>query len=238
MAVLYFVTPAWGRYEMVRICLEQRRRVIEELRLVGIEAHQVVVADDENLNIAVSVGAHTVRRDNRSLGAKFNDGMQYAGENGADWIVPIGSDSWIVSDYFYPLTDPSHTLTSPTYASVTRRELVTLRVAPQRLDRAAGPYVFHRSLLEPCGFRPAGEALGKGVDRSTVAGIRAHSTIIWEPRTIHPFQYIGFRYPPFLTSHQKLSQKWGVGAHVPWPTLAEYYPRDLVKAAQEAMGHD
>ena len=56
MGALYFITPAFRRYELTAVCLEQHQRVIDELAKSGIEAHQVVVADDENLDIARSRG--------------------------------------------------------------------------------------------------------------------------------------------------------------------------------------
>src|ERR1035437_1174260 len=108
---LWFVTPAWGRFEIVAVCLEQRARVIAELAADGIEAHQVVIADDENLDIARALGADVVESPN-VVARKFNDGMEYAGKHGADWIVPIGSDSWIATDYLRGRDDPFYTRTS------------------------------------------------------------------------------------------------------------------------------
>jgi len=232
---LWFVTPAWQRYGIVEICLEQRRRVIEELAAHGIEAHQVVIADDENLDIARAAGAEIVVRDNEMVGRKFNDGMEYAGKHGAEWIVPIGSDSWIATDYFLPLVKPRLTLTSPAYAVVTPTTLAQLTVAPLRLAHSAGPYVFHRSLLEPCDFRPSAEDSNM-VDTSTIAGIERHTPIRWQVRTLHPFQYVGFRIPPMMTTYHSLWRRWGVAElNPPWPTLRRYYPRDLVERARALM---
>ena len=99
---VWFVTPAWRRFALSAVCFEQRRRVIDELAAHGIEAHCVVVADDRNLALAREAGFETVKRDNRWLGSRFNDGIEYAGLHGAEWIVPIGSDSWIDPAYFLP----------------------------------------------------------------------------------------------------------------------------------------
>lgn len=231
---LWFVTPAWKRFEMTAICLEQRQRVIAELADHGIEAHQVVIADDDNLDIARSLGCATVERDNAMVGRKFNDGMEYAGQHGAEWIVPIGSDSWIATDYFLDLEESRFTRTSEAYCSVTAGTLAELWVSPDNLAHSAGPYVFHRNLLEPVAFRPSAEG-SVMVDTSTIRGIQRRSRIRWRPHTVHPFQYIGFRVSPMMTSHRNLVRRWGVAEHQPWNTLRRYYPRDLVERARKVM---
>lgn len=232
---LWFVTPAWQRYEMTAICLEQRQRVIAELLSHGIEAYQVVVADDENLDIARSLGCHTFERDNQMVGRKFNDGMEYAGKQGAEWIVPIGSDSWIDPAYFLNPTRPRYTRTSEAYCSVTKDTLAELWVSPRRLAHSAGPYVFHRTMLAPAGFRPSAED-SRMVDTSTISGIeQAGRPVRWRPYTVHPFQYVGFRVPPMMTAHASLMRRWGKAEHEPWSTLARFYPTDLVDRARIVM---
>jgi hypothetical protein len=231
---LWFVTPAWQRYEITAICLEQRKRVIAELLSHGIEARQVVIADDENLDIARALDCDIVERDNEMVGRKFNDGMEYAGKHGAEWIVPIGSDSWIATDYFLDLDSPRYTRTSEAYCSVKSDVLAELWVSPDRLAHSAGPYVFHRTLLEPAGFRPSAEG-SVMVDTSTIRGIERHKRIRWRTHTVHPFQYIGFRAQPMMTSHNNLVRRWGVAKHNPWSTLRRYYPPDLVERARAAM---
>ena len=104
---MWFVTPAWQRYELTAVCLRQRQWVIEQLADHGIEARCVVVADDENLDIARALGFDVVeQRNDRGLGRKFNDGYEHAARAGATWIVPIGSDSWIDPRYFLPAPAP------------------------------------------------------------------------------------------------------------------------------------
>jgi hypothetical protein len=231
---LWFVTPAYGRYEMTAICLEQRRRAIAELGKRGIEAHQVVVADDGNLDVARSVGADIVEAAN-VLGQKWNLGMEYAGRQGAQWIVQIGSDSWIDPAYFNPLTHPRHTLTSTLYCAVTATSLARLNVSPKRLEHSAGPYVFHRSLLEPSAFHPCAIA-SRMTDTSTIRGIIASGgRLRWRPRNVHPYQYVGFRVPPMMTSYAALTRRWLVVEEEPWSVLARHYPVDLVERARVLM---
>lgn len=227
--MIYFVTPAYQRFELTAVCLEQRQRVIDRLAGAGIEARCVVVADDENLDTARALGFDTVERDNEWLGRKFNDGIEYAATHGAEWIVPIGSDSWIAASYFTPEPDPSLTVTSALYTVVESERMAYLHVG----NRGAGPYMFHRSLLDP-NFRPARDDISRYVDSSTVAGIT--KPIEWHHRDLHPLQYIGFRGQPHLTPYKRLKEAWGVSESTdPWDQLAKHYPLDLVERARLAL---
>lgn len=242
MTTLWFVTPAWRRYEMTALCLEQRRRVIEALAGHGIEAHQVVIADDENLDIARSVGAETVECPNEEdgkviLGRRWNLGTQYAARQGAEWFVQIGSDSWIDPGFFLPLLSPEATLTSPAYAAVLPDRMAVLAVSPRNLRHAAGPYVFHRSLMAPSDFAPC-EEHSLFTDTSTVAGIERTTgrPIKWVARTVHPYQYIGFRVAPMMTTYEALRNRWLTREYQdPWTVLRRAYPADLVERARVVM---
>lgn len=228
--MIYFVTPAWQRFELSAVCLEQLRRVIDELALHGVEARCVVVADDDNLDIARGLGFDTVEQDNTWLGRKFNDGQEYAGRQGAEWIVPIGSDSFIDPAYFLPLPESHLSRTSAMYAPVELDRLAELRVG----RGGAGPRMFHRSLLAPVGFRPAPDEINRNTDHATLRGIGR--PVRWEWRDIHPLQYIGFRHPPFITRYDRLWSWWGVAERTnPWELLAGVFPADLVERARIAM---
>ena len=226
---IWFVTPAWGRFELSAVCFEQRAQVIAELAARGIEAQCVVVADDENLELARAHGFATVERDNEWLGRRFNDGMQYAGEHDASWVVPIGSDSWIDIEYLLPLPSIRSARTSRFYAVVKPD-----RIAQLVVERGgAGPYMLPAAALARAHFRPAKDELHRGIDGSTLAGL---GRLRWQYRDLHPLQYIGFRGNPHLTSYDRLWQYWGEREEGdPWTLLAERYDRVLVAAAQKAL---
>ncbi len=227
---VWFVTPAWGRFEMTAICLEQRSRAMETLAANGIDAHQVVIADDQNLDIARALGFDVVEQNNEWLGRKFNDGQEYAGRHGAEWIVPIGSDSFVDPAYFIPLPLRRVTRTSRIYAPVEPDRLAELRVG----QVGAGPHMFHRALLEPRRFRPAPDRIMRNTDHLTIKGIGRR--IRWEWRDLHPLQYVGFRAPPFITRYDRLWDRWGVAERLdPWDRLAQTYPADLVERARRYM---
>lgn len=229
-ASLWFITPAWRRFALSAVCFEQRRQVIVELAASGIEAHCVVVADDENLELARAAGFETVERDNEWLGRRFNDGIEYAGQHGADWIVLVGSDSWVEAAYFSPLPVPDVIRTSTFLCTVTSDRLAHLEITP---NHGGGPYMIHRSHLKP-GFRPAADLIGRHIDRSTVRGLVG--PITWELRDLNRFQHVSFRGNPHLTRYEKLWNHWGVEEHRdPWEQLAAHYAPALVDAARVAI---
>lgn len=221
---VWFVTPAFRRYEVSALCLEQRRWVIDRLAESGIAAQCVVVADDENLDIARSFGFATVERDNEWLGRRFNDGIEYAATHGAEWIVPIGSDSWIAPAYLDPLPDPKLTRTATRYALASRQALAELEVG----GNGVGPYMIHRRRL-PKSRRPAVDELSRGIDGSTLAGLR---NLRWEVRDLHPLQYVALRSTdPQLNPYKHLVKRFGVREYRGgrWERLAKVYPPDLVQ---------
>lgn len=227
--MIYFVTPAFRRYELSEVCFEQRRRVIDELADHDIEARCVVVADDRNLDIARDLGFDTVRQNNDWLGRKFNDGIEYAARHHAEWIVPIGSDSWINPWYLMPLPDSDLTRTSGLYAVVESHRMATLQVGAKN---PAGPHMIHRDRL-PHNLRPARDELMRYVDSSTLAGLR---DLHWQHWDVHPLQYVGFRGQPHLTPYDRLWRAWGVRETTdPWTELAAHYPADLVERARRCL---
>lgn len=234
MTLLYFVTPAFDRYELSELCCDQRLDVIATLAEHGIEARCVVVADDANLDIARARGFDVVEQSNEWLGRKFNDGIEFAGKAGADFIVPIGSDSWIDPAYFLPQLAGNAVLTAEGYCHVTADRLGEARITHAR---GVGPFVFPRALLEPTRFRPSVEKTKSGVDSATVRGIiRKYGQITWQMRDLHPFQYIGFRVQPMITPFAQLMKYWGIEEHAdPWRILAQHYPAPLVARAERLL---
>jgi hypothetical protein len=229
MSLLYFVTPAWQRFELSRVVFSQRKRVIDALSEHDVEARCVVVADDANADIAESFGFDVLRRPNYALSRRFNDGIQHAAQQGAEWIVPIGSDSFIDPAYLFPLPDEGVLRTSTLYAIAESGRLGQLRV---KSGTGVGPYMIPRSIL-PKSQRPANEHRKRGVDTSTIRGLRSG----WRREVVdlHPWQYVGFRSHPQMNSYDKLYGRLGVGEESEVAErLSEYYPADLVDLALTA----
>ena len=230
VASLWFITPAWRRFALSAVCFEQRRQVMAELERRGIEARCVVIADDENLELARAAGFDTVERDNDFLGRRFNDGYEYAALRGATWFVPVGSDSWVKVEYFDPLPEPGVIRTSTYLATVTADRIAHLEVKP---NHGGGPYMIPRELLPP-GYRPAQDLIRRGTDRSTIDGLVSRPR--WVTHDVERLQHVSFRGEVHVTSYAALWYHWGVREERnPWEQLAEAYDQPLVDAARKAI---
>jgi len=227
--VIYFVTPAWQRFDLTKVVLEQRRACIDFLNARGVQAQQVVIADDENADIADSLGFEVIRKRNYALGRRFNDGIAHAARNGAEWIVPIGSDSFLDPAYLFPLPTDGRMRSSTLYALAEPGRLGRLR---KRTGTGIGPYMIPRVCL-PRTLRPASEVKRRGIDSSTLQGLRLRPRV--EFTDLHPWQYVGFRSYPQMNPYDKLYSRIGVSEEPEVvERLSEYYPQGLVERALEA----
>lgn len=227
--LVYFVTPAWRRLELSEVVFAQRRLCVSYLAERGVEARSVVIADDENLELARAAGFETIERDNRWLGRRFNDGIEHAARQGADRIVPIGSDSFLDPAFLFPLPPRRRIRSSPLYAVAERDRLARCYVR----GPGAGPYMIPPDRL-PTDLRPSAERRARGIDRSTLAGLRR--PLLWEHVELHPYQYVGFRGEPRMNDYERLRDRIGVGEEQDVAEiLSEHYPRRLVERALAAL---
>jgi hypothetical protein len=235
MASLWIVTPAHGRLGLTSIVFEQRARLCDELIRRGIDANCVVVACDENLELADEFGFASVERDNEWLGMRFNDGYQAAARLGVDYVMPCGSDSFLDPSYFDDLpSQPDSTIKLSRWYSV----------YPAAGDRRGEIYVkapigvsftIPTTLLEPFGYRPCENAIKKGCDTSTFRTItRPRRSSDWSlvEREGHPLEIVGFHTnsETQISSYHKLVRRWGVRevTEQPFDALRAVYPTDLV----------
>lgn len=229
---VWLVSPAWGRYAVTRIALAQRAHLAGVLAARGIDCHAVVVADDENLDIAREYDFATVEMDNDGgLGRRFNAGYRYAAEQGADYFVHIGSDDWIHPDVFSPLLAP---LTPRPIIAGTQIAFVNLptgHLKRARLDGPHGviPWIIPRAVLEPCGFAPIRPERARGMDGDLVRGLRrAHVKAQWVFDDPHDVARVDFKSDVNINSFDRVPGTAGGDA---WAALRERYPVELVELA-------
>lgn len=216
----------------------------------------VIVADDENLDIAHGFGFDTVVQSNDELGRKFNDGIEFACRQGADFVVLIGSDDWMHADLFDRL--PADEGREPTFDEgvtavtwgpgpevITGRVLTLVNLAGGVLQRlhvrshyGVIPWIFPRSALEPSGFRPIKESVNRGIDGSMIAGLGFSPN--WVFTDPHDLCRVDFKSKVNLTPYRGLAKNLGYGAEEtdPWSLLAEKYPATLVDQARELSARE
>lgn len=220
---LVFVTPAWRRLTLSRICFAQRQNLIEDLSKSGIEATCVVVSDDANLDTAKEFGFETVVRDNRYLGRRFNDGYERALEMGADYICPVGSDTWLHPDLVKKLVaGETHIQASRSYALVRKdgKRLAEVKLIGRY---AYGCWVIPAPLFTTP--RPCGERKPSGCDRSAFKRLDApFKEVPWKA-----LDAIGFRAKPHLTQYESYFGRHDVKEYPqPFERIAKRYPAGLV----------
>jgi hypothetical protein len=228
---LWFIMPANGREDLARVCLRQLRRTCDLLEGYGIRASAVVIADDGNLETADGLGFATVERDNKPLGRKFNDGYELAGMAGVDYMVPLGSDDWVDPHWVGAVLPPDDTMRcSRGLAMVSPdREQVALLDVPH--VGGHGIRVIPRAMLEPCGFRPAGEDRDRAVDVSVLRGIGRSLGQL--PRIdyfeLHPYQVVDRKSPANQLNTLEMCHPYQVRVLPdPFGRLARFYPVDAI----------
>ncbi len=235
MISVWLVTPAHRRYDLSEVCFAQHAWVAAELAKVGIAVTSCVVADDENLRLAKRHGFATVKRKNDYLGARWNDGYQFAASERADFIVPMGSDSWIHPSFFEKLPDPKGTdlLTGRFYALVDEDGAKLSRLSI-KIAGGVGPNVVPTWMMGAHGWRPVGNTLKRGCDGSLLRALQSAHDVRYKWRNHDPLQYIGWKsHGEQLNSYERLVERYGSGAEEdPWAVLPTMYPAELVDAAR------
>lgn len=241
MTTLAFVVPAYRRFELTRVCLRQLARTCDALAARGIDATTVVVADDENLQVAELLGFATVRRENSPLGRKFNDGIEYAASPrylGCEYVVPIGSDNWIDPELVVAQMPPEGMIGAHRLCLMIHESGV--RSCPLRIhyDGGDGIRTIPSSILEPLDYRPAEEDRNRAIDTSiwTRLGRANRRMPGLHYVDIHPAQVISFQ-----SADEQLNHYWqlrsafraGDEREDHWDELARYYPAQAIAEVRE-----
>jgi glycosyltransferase involved in cell wall biosynthesis len=232
------VSPAWRRFSITRLVLAQRRCLCDELAARGHTANSVIVADDDNLDIAAGYGFATVELDNSDLGARFNVGYQYAAEQGADVFVHVGSDDWVHPDTFNILNEQH-----PEPFLVAQRSYLILDLHAQVAKRCyvsnmwgSIPWLISRRAMENTGFAPIEKAgLMRGIDgaiasRLTIKGVN------WVFQDAPAEWCVDWKSKTNITPYLGVAHTLGVGdEQEPRTVLADWYPDWLVALAEETV---
>ncbi len=232
MRTLCFVVPAHGRLEIAQVCFRQLRRTCDALLERDILADAVVIADDENLELAQACGFATVERENTGLGAKINDGYQLAAEHGAEFFVPCGSDDWVHQDW---IALPRNDVTVVTHWSTVVNEDCT-KLAKLSIRFGDGVRVYTRQTLQKVGFRPAPEdrqrAMDAATDNATAGGATKHF------HDTNPLHIVDFKSSANLNDYHGCQIHYGRQNESDdvWGQLAALYPAEAISEMQAVHG--
>jgi len=234
MAALWFVVPAHGRVELASICLRQLRRTCDALTAEGVEATAVVIADDENLDTARDLGFATVERDNRSLGARFNDGIQLACDAAfnarpVDYVVPCGSDDWVDHRLFLDLP-AQDTMVGFQTISFVREDGREMTHRFLNYSGGCGIRIWPRELMARLDYRPADEDRKRACDTSILVNSKRAGAFHIEYRDIDPRQIVDWKSPGAnLNTYRDVSARYRSREVTdPFDALADLYPADLL----------
>lgn len=234
------LSAAWRRFDVTRLVLQQRQALCAELAARGVQATSLIVADDENIDIAREYGALTLEHPNDPLGAKANAGLQHAASL-ADWVVWIGSDDWIHPDAFDPLLaeapdGPGRIIAGQRLSMVdtTTGEIQRIRTPSQY---GAIPWFLESRLLQArqaVRRGPIRPEIPRGLDGSLVQGLRRSLTPFrHETHDMHEFRCVDFKTPENLSAYEGVKNVLADGAPEPAaPVLRQWFPPDLVDQAE------
>jgi len=246
---VWLVSPAWRRYSVTRLALAQRRRLCDALALKGIEAHSVVVADDENLEIAREFDFDTVEMPNDDVGMKFNAGIRYAAEQGADVFVHVGSDDWVHPCAFDVLNELDLSLApdpvwEPGQCIVWRRgpivlaqrqativDLPTGRVLRCNVAGSRGviPWFIPRICMDVNDWHPIAPGKMRGIDAALAKGLAIRPN--WVFQEMPDDTLVDWKSGTNITPYIALATNIGRGEPVGLDALRERYDDDLVDMA-------
>lgn len=227
---LWLVSPAWRRFDVTRLALAERRWLCDELAARGLTARGVIVADDENLELAAEYGFDALDFPNdRGLGAKFNAGFDYALARGADYIIHVGSDDWLHPDFFVGLPELDERRV-PVIVAAGRIAVVHLPSGlgfVQEADRRWGviPWAIPRhAFVSP---EPVEPGISRGVELSLTQRLARHDFQLHDP---HAYVSVDFKSEVNVTPYAQVAH---LGEQRPlWDELAKHYPAELVELAR------
>ena len=242
MTSLFFVVPAHGRLDKSRVCLRQLSRTCDTLSESGVQAHVIVVAEDENLDIAAELGFLTVPCGNSPLGRKWNEGYLTAGKSGADFVVPFGSDDWVDPNLFLLDLLPEDKIRCSRQSAVVRedgRRITQLSINYHAShDYGDGVRVLPKALMDKVGWRPVEGGRERAIDTSI---IRKLSHVSGKPEAvfcdIHPYQIVDFKSGRGQLNSYDACRNFRASQELdPWEELAGRYPDEALAEMREVYG--
>jgi hypothetical protein len=230
---IWFITPAFHRSDVSEVVYAQRAEMLKTIKEAGHDAQAVVISDDENIDLAKQQGFATIVTKNDYLGRKWNEGYQLAAKEGADYVCPVGSDSWLdpafIIDYLNDPTEGRVVVSSRHYSVVHK---TGRRRGQFFVDYEGGTTMFFSTeSIRHCKYRPVSEKIQSGCDGSTIKTLNARGKPRFLINEKHKLETVAFQTFPQITSYDNLVKRWGVGEarnKAVFVDLEDHYPKELV----------
>jgi hypothetical protein len=224
---LLFVCPAYQRYDLSQITFRQMAYMRERLRGRGLETDILVVANDDNLDIAADHGLLTMIYENL-LGQKLNEGYAYAAREGYEYVCALGSDSWMDPDRLAWLPAPEAILCTRNLALVDRDGDLQ-RLLRIGYDGGAGSRIIPLHWLKPYDYRPLHPTQMSGCDTETLMAIcrRVERPPAVVYTDLHPYEIVSFQSAQQVT-RDAFWEPHVVDRERALAGLADHYPDRLV----------
>ena len=237
MKRVFIVTPAWGRIDVSKIVFSNFRYIKSALFKYGISVEVVVVADDANLSLAKKYGLKSVMSKNDYLGKKFNDGYQFAFNNGADLVIPVGSDSLISPSIIKSSLSMSkeNTIVFSSIHSVIREDGKMIGNIKSRVSRdnpnKGALWLYRRNNMKRCGFRPCNEKINKGCDRSTIESlVKKNKGIRMIINDVNFYQHVGIKSRGVqICKYNDYRSQFSEEVRDPCIALKKHFPKSIIK---------
>jgi hypothetical protein len=231
------VTPVFRRLDLTRIMLEHRVNTFEEASNLGVEAQCVCVGDFENIELARSLGFVGIEASNL-LGAKYNDGHQYAVEHGFDFSFHCNSDQVFDARLLHAID------TSPIDMLIQTRWMTAVHDTGKKAIQYRNPLwamkIYPTELLAR-NPRPCEENIMKMCDTSTHEGVlRANPGVDTLWLEVGPLETIQFESGFQVTPWKR--HLWVAGLEkrgevpVMWNEIWELHGPELVDTMQKFYG--
>jgi hypothetical protein len=230
-------SAAHGRPAVTELVLRQRALLVAGLVEGGRQAVSLIYAEDENLDVARSLGHEAVHHPNRPLGAKCSAGLRHAAQL-ADFVVWIGSDDWIHPDVFDSLPDELDDQGEIHHGN----RLAMVDLAEGTLTRISSPsqygaipWIIDSRLLLDGRHALIQPHLDRGLDGALIRGMRLNRRLPMRfvKHDPHEFRCVDFKTGENITPYRGVTAHLGIAPEeAAWPALLERYPAELVDEAR------
>lgn len=237
MKSILLVTPVFHRYELTRLMLIKRMDTLHEAKAHGVEVGCVCIGDWENLVVARECGFDTIEAPN-ILGSKYNDGHQFAVEEGYDISFQVNSDQVFDPRLFIEMAK------SPDDKIIETRWLTAVHESGTKALTYQNPLwsmnAYPRQLLV-ANPRPCDETLMSMCDSSVRRGVIAANGVVYVHEVVTgPLETVQFESDFQLTPWKRnltVAKYFGVEEHpVPWEGIALIHGEPFTLSVQDFYG--